>query len=67
MVEDPQANHLKPGVKRSEILRLLGRDGAQKDTHNLLYRVGDDGIDPVLFEIEFDAQERYVRSFLVFT
>ena len=67
MVEDLQANHLKPGMKRTEILRKLGKEGVQKNTHNLLYFVGDDGMDPVLFEIEFDSQERYLRSSLVFT
>jgi hypothetical protein len=67
MVEDLQTNHLKPGMKRSEVLRLLSVDGMRKSTQDLWYFVGDDGMDPVGFEIEFNAQERLLRSNLVFT
>lgn len=65
MVSDLQRSHLKLGMKRSEVLRLLGTDGAQKNTLTLWYSVGDDGEYPVNFEIDFDSHERFVRSKLV--
>ena len=67
MVGDLQSSYLKPGMKRAEVLRLLGLDGVRSNTKDLWYSIGDDGIDPVGFEIKYDVHERLLRSKLVFT
>ncbi len=67
MIADLIENHLRPGMTKSEVIKLLGKPDRRNERRFISYLVGMQGFaaDPGQLEFEFNDENKVTKFYLV--
>jgi len=67
MIYDLKRNHLRAGMTRGEVIKLLGKPDRRNKRHFISYLIGMQGFvaDPGQLEFELNDENRVIKFYLV--